>query len=217
MKVTTLACIQGAWLPEFMPRSILDIGAGTGLLSLMAAQKYDCKIDAVEIDQDTYSQLKENSDRSPWKNRIKCHHDDVVNFTRHNSMKYDLIISNPPFYKNQLKSPDNKINHARHETGLSNEDLIDVSSRLISDFGKISILLPPAETTKLAELCRRKSLFFSDQLVISDSEKKEPNAIITILSKKPSNMISKNLIIKTESGSYSSRFISLLEPYYLHL
>jgi len=217
MKVTTLACIQGAWLPDFMPINILDIGAGTGLLSLMAAQKYDCKIDAVEIEQDTFSQLKENSAQSPWNSRIKCHHTDVINFAKNINNKYDLIISNPPFYKNQLKSSNDKINHARHETGLSNEDLIDVSSRLISESGKISILLPPAETKKLAEACQRKFLFFSDQLLIKDSEKKEPKAIVTILSKKPSKLISKKMIIKNDNGAYSSNFISLLEPYYLYL
>ncbi|MCK5367363.1 MAG: methyltransferase [Cyclobacteriaceae bacterium] len=65
MKVTTLACIQGAWLPDITPKNILDIGAGTGLLSLMAAQKYEGKIDAVEIEQDAFSQLKENSLQSP--------------------------------------------------------------------------------------------------------------------------------------------------------
>ena len=217
MKVTTLACIQGAWLPDIKPKHILDIGAGTGLLSLMAAQKYECKIDAVEIEQDAFSQLKENSLQSPWGNRINCHHDDIINFARHNSSKYDLIISNPPFYKNQLKSSKAKINHARHEVGLTIEELIDASSRLISDSGKISILLPPIETTRLTEYCKRNSLFFSNQLVISDSEKKEPKAIVTILSKIPSNPIIRKFIIKNDNGTYSSEFISLLDAYYLYL
>ena len=217
MKVTTLACIQGAWLPDIKPKHILDIGAGTGLLSLMAAQKYDGKIDAVEIEQDAFSQLKENSLQSPWDNRINCHHDDIINFARHNSSKYDLIISNPPFYKNQLKSSKAKINHARHEVGLTIEELIDASSRLISDSGKISILLPPIETTRLTEYCKHNSLFFSNQLVISNSEKKEPKAIVTILSKIPSNPIIRKFIIKNDNGTYSSEFISLLDAYYLYL
>ena len=217
MKVTTVACIQGAWLPHFSPSKILDIGAGTGILSLMAAQEYHGEIDAVEIEHEAFDQLKENIIQSPWNDRIKCYHDNIKNFAKHNSKRYDLIISNPPFYKNQLKSPNDKINHARHETGLSIKTLIDISTRLINEPGKISILLPPNETIKLVEFCKRKPLFLSDQLVISDSPKKEPKAIVTILSNKPSKSIIKKLIIKNENGLYSPEFNSLLEAYYLNL
>ena len=217
MKVTTVACIQGAWLPKFSPKDILDIGAGTGLLSLMAAQKYHGEIDAIEIEHDAFDQLKENITQSPWNNRIKCYHDDIKDFAKHNSKKYDLIISNPPFYEKQLKSPIDQINHARHEAGLTIEELIDISNRLLYEPGKISILFPPAETIKLTKLCKLNSLFLSNQLVISDSEKKEAKAIVTILSKKPTNPIIKKLIIKNENGMYSSQFNSLLEAYYLNL
>ena len=217
MKVTTLACIQGAWLPHLMPKNILDIGAGSGLLSLMAAQQYNCPIDAVEIERDAFTQLKENVAQSIWKSRITCHHEDIKNFAKHTSKRYDLIISNPPFYSKQLKSSNDKINHARHDTGLTNEELVDISDRLLNDSGNISILLPPAETAKLPRLCQQKSLFHSSQLLVSDSDGKEPKAIVTILSKKSSKTIIQKLAIKYENGQYSQDFISLLDPYYLYL
>lgn len=216
MKVTTVACIQGAWLPHFSPNKILDIGAGTGLLSLMAAQQYNSEIDAIEIEQEAFDQLKENINQSPWKDRIKCYHDDIKDIDKHTSKRYDLIISNPPFYEKQLKSSNNQINYARHETGLTINELIDISTRLINESGKVSILLPPAETTILTKICKHKSLFLSDQLVISDSKKKEPNAIVTILSKKTSKLTIKNLTIKKGNRTYSSEFISLLDAYYLY-
>lgn len=217
MKVTTIACIQGAWLPDFTPKHTLDIGAGTGLLSLMAAQKYPGEIDSVEIEHDAFDQLKENILQSPWSNRINCLHSDIKKFAKYSGKKYDFIISNPPFYEKQLKSANDKINHARHEAGLTITELIEICAHLTDESGKISILLPPTETKKLSELCVGKSLFLSHQLVISDSENKPPGAIITILSKKQSTLTVHNLAIKKDSGSYSSEFISLLEAYYLSL
>lgn len=217
MKVTTMACIQGAWLPDFTPNIMLDIGAGTGLLSLMAAQKYSGEIDSVEIERDAFDQLKENVAISPWKKRINCFHDDIKNFVKHSDKKYDFIISNPPFYEKQLKSANEKINHARHEASLTINELIDICTRLIHESGKISILLPPIETNKLVQHCACNSLFTNHQLVISDSEQKEPRAIVSILSKKKSTAIVDKLVIKNENGSYTSEFISLLEAYYLTL
>lgn len=217
MKVTTMACIQGAWLPDFKPKYILDIGAGTGLLSLMAAQKYNCEIDSVEIEYDAFDQLKENINYSPWHKRINCFHNDIKNFAKHSRKKYDFIISNPPFYEKQLKSANEKINHARHEAGLTINELIDICAHLLHESGKISILLPPIETKKLAKHCAGKSLSPTHQMVISDSEKKEPRAIVTILSKKQSATLVNKLVIKKDNGSYTSEFISLLEAYYLTL
>lgn len=217
MKVTTVACIQGAWLPKFSPIKILDIGSGTGLLTLMAAQEYNSNIDAIEIEDDAYGQLHENITQSPWNHRIKCYHTDIRLFAANVSNCYDFIICNPPFYENQLLSSDVKINHARHQTSLTIEALIEISIRLITKVGKISILLPPSETIKLKELCQKKPLFHAAQLVILDKEKKEPKAIVTILSKNQSKFISDKLIIKNNDGAYSSVFQSLLNPYYLYL
>ncbi len=217
MKVTTMACIQGAWIPDFSPKHILDIGAGTGLLSLMIAQKYPGDIDSVEIEHDAFDQLKENIALSPWNTRINCFHNDIKNFVKHSDKKYDFIISNPPFYEKQLKSANEKINHARHEAGLTINELIDICTRLINESGKISILLPPHETKKIVEHCEGKSLFLTHQLVISDSEKKEPRAIVTFLSRKQSATIVDKLVIKKDNGTYTLEFISLLEAYYLTL
>ena len=217
MKVTTVACIQGAWLPQLTPKNILDIGAGTGLLSLMAAQRYNCTIDSVEIEQDAFTQLKENVAQSLWNSRINCHHEDIKKFAKHTGKRYDLIISNPPFYSKQLKSSNTKINHARHDTSLTNEELVDISDRLLNDSGNVSILLPLVESAQLHNLCEQSSLFVASQLLISDSKGKEPKAIVTILSKKSLKTIAKRLIIKNDEGQYSQDFISLLDSYYLYL
>ena len=217
MKVTTVACIQGAWLPDFFPANVLDIGAGTGILSLMAAQRYACPIDAVEIEHNAFYQLKDNIDSNPWNERIQGYHMDIKAFAKQSSKKYDLIISNPPFYQNQLKSLNDRINQAKHETSLTVSELLDVSSFLLSESGKISILLPLTESNQLSTIIPDKGLFFVDQLVISDTIGKTAIAAVTILSKTYKKPVEKKLIIKNENGSYTTDFISLVKDYYLYM
>ena len=217
MKVTTLACIQGAWLPNFSPLKTLDIGAGSGLLTLMVAQHYNCTIDAVEIDREAFGQLTENIKNSPWKKRIKCYQDDISSFSTHCNTKYEFIISNPPFFSNQLRSGNNKKNLARHDTGLTIDSLLYSTLPLLSTGGKISLLLPPFETDKLMNACADFEFFVSDQLVIFDSPKKDAKAIVSYLSKEKTRLCINKIFIKKETGEYSSSFVNLMKDYYLYL
>jgi tRNA1Val (adenine37-N6)-methyltransferase len=128
MKVTTDACLFGAWVAKeinnekILINNYLDIGTGTGLLSLMIAQKNSSvKIDSIEIDKEAAEQALENVNASSWKERINVIHADAKDFAF--TKKYDLIVSNPPFYENELKSPDEKKNMAHHG-GLSLDKLI---------------------------------------------------------------------------------------------
>src|SRR6476620_3970566 len=120
MKVCTDACLFGAWVASEIRNEdlerVLDIGAGTGLLSLMIAQNSDAVIDAVEIDDHAYSQVVDNFSSSPWNDRLRVHHCSVQQFEP--GCKYDLVISNPPFYEHSLRSPDSKKNMAMHSTHL---------------------------------------------------------------------------------------------------
>jgi tRNA1Val (adenine37-N6)-methyltransferase len=217
MKVTTVACIQGAWLPNITPQNILDIGAGTGLLSLMAAQKYDCLIDAVEIEDRAFDQLKENINRSPWLNRIRCFHSDIKKFADEGTGKYDLIISNPPFYQKQLLSPKDQRNLARHEMSLTAEELLDASLKLIHENGLLSVLLPPEETKLFEKAYKQKGFSLIEQLEITDNEQKAASSMISVLSLKPVQPSVNKLTIKNPDGAYSNDFISLLKDYYLYL
>ena len=217
MKVSTLACIQGAWLPDCSPKRVLDIGAGTGLLSLMAAQKYNCKIDAVEIEEDAFFQLCENVSKSPWESRVECHNFDIKKFATDRKTRYDFIITNPPFFNRQFKSSDDRINLARHEKGLVLEDLVQICNNLLSEHGIASIILPPLETKKLMSHCRNKCLYISAQLVITDSPQKEPKGIISYISRAKTTPCTKKLFIKMANGEYTSDFVKLLKDYYLYL
>jgi tRNA1Val (adenine37-N6)-methyltransferase len=217
MKVTSLASIQGAWLPDINPDKILDIGAGTGLLSLMAAQKYKANIDAVEIEADAFHQLSENIAVSPWSDRIRSHHEDIRIFAKENSRTYDLIISNPPFYQNQLKSGDLKINQARHELSLTLPELLHIVHASLAPNGICSILLPGKETKELLSLASSTPLFAIGQLIIFDNPLKPAKAAVTLLSRNKGNNEQQYLNIKTSKKNYTKEYITLLRPYYLNL
>lgn len=133
MKVTTEACVFGAWVAEKFAgkalQSSLDIGTGTGLLALMLAQKVDGFINAVEIDFKAFREARQNALSSPFHDRIHVQQGDIMNVTLH--AQYNLIISNPPFYSGSLRSPTDEINLARHESELTLDKLIPVSSSLL--------------------------------------------------------------------------------------
>ena len=136
MKVCTDSCLFGAWVAsliekkEINPETILDIGTGTGLLSLMLAQKTNAGIDAVEIDSNAFEQAKENILFSPWKDQIKIFNADIKQWNA--PTKYDLIISNPPFYENDLLPEDDGKNISKHSAALNLEELFATRNKFFN-------------------------------------------------------------------------------------
>lgn len=217
MKVTSLACIQGAWIPEIQPKSILDIGAGTGVLSLMCAQRFGVPIDSVEIEEDAFQQLSENIAESPWPALISPIHSDIRKFAGGSLKKYDFIITNPPFYTNQLRSPVAKVNQARHDTSLTLNDLAVVLASLISDHGNISILLPPSARESLSRIASAHGLHIYSEVHIAEQMNRPTKAIVFLLKKQACTVISEKFYLRQESGEFSEQYIGLMRPYYLHL
>ena len=143
-KVTTDACILGAYpeIPE--PEKICDIGTGTGILSLMMAQKFSgAIIDAIEIDPLSAKQAGENFKSSPWDNRITVFNDSIQHFARQNKIKYDMVICNPPYFEDHLRSKDHRKNLARHNYKLSLSELAEYVKDLLTDMGYFYAILPP--------------------------------------------------------------------------
>ncbi|MBM3442697.1 MAG: methyltransferase [Bacteroidetes bacterium] len=142
MKVTSEACLFGAWYAAKAMKAerMLDIGAGTGLLMLMLAQKHGCPIDGIEIDLDAASECRENLNASPWWDRLELYEGDVVRWEP--GVRFDCIISNPPFYERSLLRADRRMNDAMHSTSLNLDGLAAAIGRLSSQQGQCSILLP---------------------------------------------------------------------------
>lgn len=220
MKVCTDACLFGAWVAnkfekELSPNSILDIGCGTGLLSLMLTQKTNAPIDAVEIDDKAYIQAKKNIELSPWQEKITVYHTSIDNFTP--SYKYDLIICNPPFYENQLKSVDEARNLAMHATGLSFTNLSSILKQQLSDLGLAALLVPFSTVKNMEECLNKESLFIIEKINISHSPTHPFFRTFLWVSHKKNICTEDSIAIKNIENTYSNEFVSLLKDYYLHL
>ncbi|MCW3122217.1 MAG: methyltransferase [Flavipsychrobacter sp.] len=218
MKVTTDACIQGAWTP-LLPHvhRALDIGAGTGLLSLMLAQRNaDITIDAIELDNEAATQASNNVAASSWENRINIIAGDVC--THPFSCRYDMIISNPPFFNNSLLSDKQNKNLARHTLSLTYTDLLNAISANLSDDGYASVLLPYAEYKIWQSLLLKGGWVEFNRLEICHSPNAAVKRVICVFGKKELEVIQQEtLVIKDTEGKYMPQFTALLSPYYLDL
>lgn len=217
MKVSTDACIQGAWTPvQPEDRAVLDIGCGTGLLSLMLAQKQaQIQIDAVELDADAAGQASENVRKSPWSGRIRVFREDIKNFRP--ERKYDLVICNPPFFQNSLLGPDELRNQARHNHTLSYQDLFSVIEKHLSTSGRASVLLPATEHAAWETIVQQHGWSVYKKLLVYPSVHKTYNRVVSLIGPQQQEPVVETLQIRDAANHYSEAFIRLLGPYYLKL
>ena len=222
MKVCTDACLFGAWSADRIKsekvesKNALDIGTGTGLLSLMLVQKINHEIiDAIEIDETSAEQAKENFEASPWKERLNIHNTSIQQLPVF-IKKYDTIISNPPFYENDLQSGDAKRNLALHSAELKLEELIDIADALLNDDGSFFILLPYHRTEDLQQLIKGR-FFVKEKTFIKQTAKHNYFRSMLWLTKHSANEHQSEIIIMNEDGKYTNAFIILLKDYYLYL
>lgn len=216
MKVTEMACIQGAWtkIPDTASK-VLDIGCGTGLLSLMLAQRFAAiEIDAIEIDAACWKQAKANVEASIFKQRIQCIHGDVLQYQP--AYQYDFIIVNPPFFEKDLKSKDARKNLAWHSEALPLNALIYQINRLLHLHGEFGILFPTSRVDALLKLTHSHDFFVNRILQIQHSSTHQCLHTICIFSKTESRLQTENLIIK-ENQLYTPSFVKLLQDFYLRM
>ena len=218
MKVSTDACIHGAWTPvEPCVTRILDVGAGTGLLSLMLAQRCpQALIDAVEIDADAALQASENVSGSPFAGRIQVHHSDARTFL--SPHRYDLIICNPPFFQNSLAGDTAARNLARHNTHFGPQDLLRIMNDHLAEGGIVSVIWPEPEFNSWNQLALLQGWLLCGQLSVRDREVAPVSRIIGMYARSCRQpTASGRLVIKDSEGAYSAIFTRLLSPFYLNL
>ena len=226
MKVTTDACLFGAWVAEEVKsqesrvgsQQSLDIGTGTGLLSLMLAQKnQDALITGVEIDEDAEKQAKENINTSPWKDRINVLEGDVKD---HNfPEKFDLIISNPPFYENEIRSATDSKNVAHHSQSLTLKELLTIIKENLSLTGSFFLLLPYKRNDEIKKLFNDHQVHISKMILVRQSVKHDYFRIFIkgSLSAEEKETEFDELSIWDDKQQYTNEFVMLLKDYYLHL
>jgi tRNA1Val (adenine37-N6)-methyltransferase len=217
MKVCTDACVLGAYAGVDGAARILDVGTGTGLLALMVAQRNgEARIDAVEVDEGAYLQAADNVQASPWAGRICVIRSRIQDYDP--GYRYDLVLSNPPFYENHLKRPGAAQNVALHAEALSLPELAAAVHRLLNPAGRFVVLLPPYQAGRLAELLFPLGLFPVDHLHLYDRPGTQPiRRITTYAATPPDHCREKDLFIRNATGTYTNDFVRLLKPYYLYL
>jgi tRNA1Val (adenine37-N6)-methyltransferase len=219
MKVCTDACLFGAYIANELQEQkvfdILDIGSGTGLLSLMLAQKNNAAIDTVEIDKQAYEQANENITQSNYKELITTFHCGISDFF--SDYQYDFIISNPPFFEDDLQSADKKKNVAKHNTTLTLKELLHNTERLLKASGFFAILLPYHRSTYFEEEATKINFHLTKKILIKQTPRHNYFRAILIFSRNKLVTEQLALIIKNEDGNYTAEFINLLKDYYLYL
>lgn len=219
MKIGTDGVLLGAWCPiENHPFSVLDIGAGTGILSLMLAQRSHAEqIDAIEIDENAYEQCVDNFENSPWGDRLFCFHAGLDEFMDEPEEEYDLIISNPPFYTDDYKPKNEQRDLARFADALPFEDLVEAASLLLSEKGIFSVIIPFKEEEKFIALAKEMDLFpFRITRVKGTPTTEIKRSLLAFRRTKDATEINE-LIIETSRHNYTPEYINLTKDFYLKM
>jgi len=220
MKVCTDACLFGAWVTEkvrsekYEVRTVMDIGTGTGLLSLMLAQKTRAIIDAIELDEQAAEQASENFESTPWKERLQVIQADarLVQLGR----KYELIISNPPFFENDLKSGDGQRNLALHSKELTLQELLLAVKKYLAADGKFTVLLPYYRKEAFKNLAFDEGFFLEEEISVKQSPAHSFFRVMLLFTtvEVPARF---DTITIHDEGEYTPSFTALLKDYYLKL
>jgi tRNA1Val (adenine37-N6)-methyltransferase len=213
MKVGTDGVLLGAWIKADNPERILDIGAGTGLLALMLAQRTDAQIDAIDIDEAACSQAEENVQASKWKDRIRISFTAVQDFQPKD--KYDLIISNPPYFLNSYAPADEARKRARQASGtLTYEELLHNVMRLLSSNGKFNVILPHTEGTIFREKAMQQGLFNTRYTEVLSREGQPVKRLLMEFSRKEAVSETSVLILHGAGREYSAAYRDLTADYF---
>ncbi len=218
MKVGTDAVLLGAWVIPNGSKRILDIGTGTGIISLMLAQKSNASIVAIDIDKDSTEQAKVNVEESAFRGQVEVKHLSFQELAGTSHDKFNLIVTNPPYFIDSLKSSGDSRNIARHNDLLSFEDLLSGVKKLLDEKGKFCLILPKNEAIKFREMAQAKGLYLSKLLRVrttleKDSEKRH----LMQFEFKESEFSESTLVIEGDSHrNYTDEYKALTKDYYIH-
>ena len=217
MKVGTDAVLLGAWVDVSKAKKILDVGTGCGIIALMLAQRTerDVWIEGIEIEEQDAIQAAENSSLSPWKNRIKVTHQSLQEFKDGES--FDLIVSNPPYFINSQLPPSTDRAKARHTHSLSYQELIDHSTRLLKNEGRLAVVLPYIEGKDFVNLASIRGLICVRQLAFYSRREKPQERWLFEFTFIPQTMVAEQMILHGEGETWSPEYKALTKSFYLKL
>ena len=228
MKVGTDGVLLGAWAgqerlgktQENPPRNILDIGTGSGLIALMLAQRFpQASITGIDCDKDAAMQAKENFTGSPWADRLRAVRTALQDFCRDTvtaAERFDLIVSNPPFYDNTLTNPDSRRSTARHTGGLPHDELLLLSAGLLTDSGVFSLIVPSESEKSILRLADRSRLYLHRLTRVYSKPSPRPRRILASFGKQPVPSPAEDTLTLTgPDGHRSAEHTALTQDFYL--
>jgi len=222
MKVGTDGVLLGAWCAvDTYPDTILDIGSGTGIVSLMLAQRSDAMtIDAVEVDENAYEQTVANFEESDWGDRLYCYNSSFQEFANEIAEEqetYDLIVSNPPFYTDDFETENEARNKARFTSSLSFDELIIGVSKILSENGSFVVIIPFKEEENFINLTKTKNLFLNKVCHVQGSITSAIKRSLLTFSFHQTAIKKEHLIIEIKRHKYTEDYINLTKDFYLKM
>jgi tRNA1Val (adenine37-N6)-methyltransferase len=216
MKVGTDGVLLGAWANIVDAGQILDVGSGTGLIAIMLAQRTNAFVEAVEVEYNAYQQAKINIALCPWEKRIRIHNLSFQEFCSSNQKLFDLIVCNPPYYKNSLKASKQNRNMARHTDTLSHSDLLSGVSKLLSGNGRFSVIMAYNEGCNLNAQASEFGLFCIRKTNVKTKPDSSIKRLLLEFSKTPENCKEDLLVIGTDTvNRFSEQYMQLSKDFYL--
>ncbi len=215
MKVGTDAVLLGAWVNVNEARTILDVGTGSGVIALMIAQRTnsDARIDAVEIEKNDSEQARENVLNSPWPKKILVYQNSLQEF--HPEHRYDLIVSNPPYFINSLLPPSQERTKARHNNDLTFEELITHSLRLLKSDGRLAVILPFAEGIIFKSIANEKQFHLIRETEFHSRKEKPQERSLFEFSCIHVKHQSSRLVLYDTISEQSEEYLRLTKDFYL--
>jgi len=219
MKVGTDGVLLGAWIEiPHDTESVLDIGTGTGLIALQLAQRSDCPlIDALEIEDRAFEQAVENFENSPWSDRLFCYHASLEDFRHEIDDRYDLIVSNPPFFNSPGIPMDAKRKLARQSQEMSFGSLLDAVSDLLSEEGTCAFVIPYAQESEFTKMARQRELFPVRITRVRGHESSPLKRSLVQFKRTEQAPLVDELVLEKERHVYTEAYIALVRDFYLRM
>ncbi len=216
LKVGTDGVLLGAWCETSGTQHILDIGTGTGLIALMLAQRSNAMIAAIEIDKETCNDAIQNFRNSSWADRLTLYSDDFNVFQESHAQQYDLIVSNPPFFRKSLRSAEMASSIARHDVSLSFQQIIAGSKKLLNEVGRLAVILPFEVLDDFREMARLEGFYLSRKTVVVPKIGKPPKRVLLEFSCAAAYPEISELVILCGNDQYADKFKEMTKEFYLN-